>query len=680
VADLVVGAVFGREFRIVRPLRSGGMGSVYVVEQLSTGAQRALKVMAPELASDAATRERFVREARIGAQIDSDHVVEVVTAGVDEESGSPFLVMELLRGEELADAVDRLGPLPLGDVAEVMAQVGHALERAHAKGIVHRDLKPENVFLAMSRRRDATFTVKILDFGIAKLVADQQQKGTQPLGTPLYMPPEQTEHSGRISPASDVWPLGLIAFRLLVGREFWRGVDGTLPMLLREIVVDAIPFASARAAELGVADKLPPGFDAWFARCVTRDIDQRFAEAGSAVHAFAEIVPPGAPAGTLAAALGAAAGATGPVPETVAATVLAPAVPTAPARTAASTSAGASRTAEPSPPRSGAPIVPIAIGVIVLGGAAAAAFLALRKPPPPPQAASSPPPSAAVAMPSASSSAAAVAAGCPENMVLVRGGNMFMGERGLSNAEPPHRVTVSPFCMDVYEVTTEAYEKCASTGNCLKAPQDVDFPGVTKKQREKFKELCNARRPGQEKHPINCVDWSMADNFCRTPGGRLEQGGTRLPSEAEWEFAARGSSQRTYPWGDDPPDATRLNACGTECSKWMKVNLESTDTMYDADDGHPATAPVGSFEAGKSSDGLLDLAGNVWEWTGDWFGPYSGDASVDPKGPASGTERVVRGGSYNGYVADWAKPSYRWKTLPGTYNHSIGFRCAKDVR
>src|SRR4029078_8417701 len=161
---------------------------------------------------------------------------------------------ELLRGEELEDAAARLGRLPLRAVAEGMAQGGHARERAHPQGIVHSDLKPGNIFLAMARRRDATFTVKILDFGIAKLVADQQQKGTQPLGTPLYMPPEQTEHSGRISPASDVWPLGLIAFRLLVGRELWRSVDGTLPMLLREIVVDPIPAASQRAAELGAAD------------------------------------------------------------------------------------------------------------------------------------------------------------------------------------------------------------------------------------------------------------------------------------------------------------------------------------------------------------------------------------------------------------------------------------------
>ncbi|HMJ15468.1 MAG TPA: serine/threonine-protein kinase, partial [Polyangiaceae bacterium] len=297
VGHLETGALFGRDFRVLRPLRAGGMGAVYIVEQLSTGKQRALKVMASELAMDAATRERFVLEARVGAQIDSDHVVEVVTAGVDEQTQAPFLVMELLKGEELADVIERIGPLPLGDVAEVLYQLGHALERAHERGIVHRDLKPENIFIAVSRRRDATFTAKILDFGVAKVVADQQQRGTQPLGTPLFMSPEQTEHSGRIAPASDVWALGLIVFRLLTGRDFWRGADGTLPVLLREIVVDAIPLASARAAELGVANRLPPGFDAWFARSVARDIDARFAEGGAATRAFAELVPRDAPRG-----------------------------------------------------------------------------------------------------------------------------------------------------------------------------------------------------------------------------------------------------------------------------------------------------------------------------------------------------------------------------------------------
>src|SRR6185369_374083 len=151
----------------------------------------------------------------------------------------------------------------LGDVTEVLAQVGHALEQAHAQGIVHRDLKPENIFLAASRRRDVGFTAKILDFGIAKLVEDRRQKtGTQPLGTPLFMAPEQTDRKGRICPATDVWALGLIAFRLLTGRDFWTEADGSLPMLLREICVDPIPFASARVAELAAltnaATPIPP--------------------------------------------------------------------------------------------------------------------------------------------------------------------------------------------------------------------------------------------------------------------------------------------------------------------------------------------------------------------------------------------------------------------------------------
>src|SRR5262245_30077794 len=162
---LQIGAIFGRDFRVVKPLRAGGMGAVYIVDQLSTGKQRALKVLAPEIATVPGVRERFVLEARAASRIESDHVVEVVTAGIDEQTGSPYLVMELLRGEELADAAIRLGPLPLGDVAEVFSQIGHALEQAHAQGIVHRDLKPENIFLSVSRRRDAAFTAKVLDFG-----------------------------------------------------------------------------------------------------------------------------------------------------------------------------------------------------------------------------------------------------------------------------------------------------------------------------------------------------------------------------------------------------------------------------------------------------------------------------------------------------------------------------------
>jgi formylglycine-generating enzyme required for sulfatase activity/tRNA A-37 threonylcarbamoyl transferase component Bud32 len=677
LSKLLPGTIFGRDFKIVQPLREGGMGAVYVAEQLSTGKQRALKVMAPELAMDAGTRERFVLEARAGSRIESDHVVEVVTAGVDEETGAPFLVMELLRGEELADASARLGPLPLGDVAEVLSQVGHALEQAHAQGIVHRDLKPENVFLAASRRRDVAFTAKILDFGIAKLVEDSRQKtGTQPLGTPLFMAPEQTDRKGRISPATDVWALGLIAFKLLTGRDFWRA-DGSLAMLLREICVDPIPFASVRAAELGArplepgekpTPPLPPGFDAWFARCVAQSPEARFAEAGEAVRAFGELVTTDAPRGALIAAgtgslVGSGAhgggGATSGAghDRTAGARAATGAPMTQPAR-ATSSGSGA---------RAG-----IAVGAVVLAAAAFFGYRFLSSGGAPPTAV----PGAATPSTTPSSPASQAAAAppaCPSGMVSIAGGKMFMGARDLpehAHAAPPHEVKVSAFCLDKTEVTTRAYLACVEKGECERPPDKVNWPGVSPADVKLYSGFCNASQKDRGDHPVNCVTWSMADGFCR-------KAGARLPTEAEWELAARGSSQRKYPWGDDPPGPRFLNACGKECASWFADHGDKKHrTMFDEDDGFAGTAPVGSFPAGAPPSGVVDLAGNVWEWTSDWFAPYAADPATDPHGPSSGTERVVRGGDFTGSEPEWASPAYRWKTAPETYRHAIGFRCA----
>ncbi len=290
-------SIFAKDFRVVRGLRVGGMGSVYVVIQISTGKRRALKLLASQLVNNAEMRERFVREAQAAAEIESDHVVEIVTAGVDEESKTPYIAMELLRGEELADAVDRRGAFPLGEVREILAQIGHALERAHAQRIVHRDLKPENIFLALPRRRGTTFTAKLLDFGVAKFLAlGASEMGTAPVGSPLFMAPEQTDSFGNICPATDVWALGLLAFYLLTGKSYWLGAErASVPALLREVCLDPLVTASFRAEQLGVSDSIPEGFDEWFGRCVDREVDQRYVEAGEAVRAFLQAVPEGDP-------------------------------------------------------------------------------------------------------------------------------------------------------------------------------------------------------------------------------------------------------------------------------------------------------------------------------------------------------------------------------------------------
>ncbi len=283
--NLQPSSVFAGDFRVLRPLGQGGMGAIYVVEQMSTGKQRALKLMLPQLVADAALRKRFEQEARVGALIESEHVVEVVGAGVDAATNTPWIAMELLVGDDLSQVVAQRGSLGVPEVRVIFEQLCHALGAAHRAGVVHRDLKPENIFLARSRRAGGEFTVKVLDFGIAKIVAEAKTSRTAPVGSPMWMAPEQTDRS-KVTPASDVWALGLVAFHLLSGRYFWTTAndeDTTVTQLLREILFEPIPSASARIEQLKLGASLPAGFDEWFARCVAREPAERFQNADEAI-------------------------------------------------------------------------------------------------------------------------------------------------------------------------------------------------------------------------------------------------------------------------------------------------------------------------------------------------------------------------------------------------------------
>ena len=265
------------------------MGSVYIAEQISTGKRRALKLMKPALVREPRLRERFTLEAHVGSRIESEHIVDVVGAGV-EPNGAPWLAMELLDGAPLSRVVEQRGPLPFDEAKEIMRQLCHALGAAHAAGIVHRDLKPDNIFIAKARREGIPFTVKILDFGIAKLVEDAAatDSGTASLGTPLWMAPEQAERSAAIRPTADVWALGLIMFFVATGAPYWRAGwgDTSVAALMKEVLFEPIIPASMRAAELQRAHLLPAGFDAWFALCVQRDPNARYVAASVARDAF----------------------------------------------------------------------------------------------------------------------------------------------------------------------------------------------------------------------------------------------------------------------------------------------------------------------------------------------------------------------------------------------------------
>jgi serine/threonine protein kinase len=291
---LAAGQVFAGDYRIVERLAEGGMGAVYVAEQLSTRRRRALKLMRPDLARDPRSRERFVREAQIGATIQSEHIVEVIAAGIDEPSGTPWLAMELLSGETLHAHVQRRGPLPPSVVLEIVRQLGHALDQAHRAGVVHRDLKPENVFLSNARRSDVELTVKVLDFGIAKWVHEHTDRGTQAIGTPFWMAPEQTQADAALTPQTDIWALGLLTFYLLTGKVYWRSAHErpvSIASFMREMLVEPMAPASVRSIELG-AGPLPSGFDSWFARCLGRDPARRFVRMSAVMFALTNVLRP----------------------------------------------------------------------------------------------------------------------------------------------------------------------------------------------------------------------------------------------------------------------------------------------------------------------------------------------------------------------------------------------------
>jgi phosphate transport system substrate-binding protein len=289
------GTIVGGGYRVLRVLAEGGMGTVYEVEQIATGARRALKVMHGQFARDPDLRTRFVREARVATEIPSDHVAQVIDAGDDEPTRSLYIVMELLDGATLSQELRRRGAFAWPDVLEIVRQVVHALGAAHANGIVHRDLKPANVFLSRSRHAGLPLMVKVLDFGIAKAMQSGGQTTLSVLGTPAWMAPEQSTPDAEVGPQADIWALGLLAFILLAGTHYFPSAaheNAATAAVLREVVLEPMVPASERAAQLNVADRLPASFDEWFAHCVHRNPDRRFADANQAYAALAALPAP----------------------------------------------------------------------------------------------------------------------------------------------------------------------------------------------------------------------------------------------------------------------------------------------------------------------------------------------------------------------------------------------------
>ncbi len=281
------GSLVGGRYRVIRRLVSGGMGAVYEVVDSTTNRLRALKVMHEDFEPDADMLERFRQEATVAGRVESEHVVEVFDTGRDTELGCTYLVMELLRGEDLGTRLRRKGKLEPEEVVDYLTQIALGLEKTHAEGIVHRDLKPENLFL--TRRDDGSVRMKILDFGIAKVIAGEgTARTTRAFGTPTYMAPEQLSGDALIDARADLYALAHVAFTLLVGEPYFKAEldqSNNVFAFAQRVVEGPLESASTRAERFDVA--LPAGFDGWFERASHRDPDERFSSAARQIHALA---------------------------------------------------------------------------------------------------------------------------------------------------------------------------------------------------------------------------------------------------------------------------------------------------------------------------------------------------------------------------------------------------------
>jgi serine/threonine protein kinase len=284
-APLRAGQIVAEKYRIVELVGTGGMGVVFAAVHLDLDRRVALKVMRTDAYGDEEAVTRFMREARTAARLEGPHVAKVLDVG-RLESGAPYLVMELLKGQNLQSLVAESGPLPVEEAADYLLEACEALAEAHGAGVVHRDLKPANLFLTRDAYGESS--IKVLDFGISKclnpgITADPGLTDSRTMmGSPAYMSPEQMRSSRNVDHRTDIWGLGTALFELVTGRVAWSGDS------LSEVCVQVASDPAPSIRQL--VPSAPGELDAIVARCLEKRPERRYqhvADLAVAVSPFA---------------------------------------------------------------------------------------------------------------------------------------------------------------------------------------------------------------------------------------------------------------------------------------------------------------------------------------------------------------------------------------------------------
>ena len=633
-------------YRIIEPIGRGGMGDVFLARDVLLDRLVALKLLRTTSDESYVDERRLLHEARAAARAEHERIARIYDAGTWQERA--FIAMEYVRGETLREWMKKYRPKPR-EVIAIVQQLLEGLQALHERGLVHRDLKPENVMVAHDGN------LRILDLGVARRVPLADATGTigdAPgtltlgfgVGTPGYMAPEQWQ-GGHADARVDLFALGVIAYELVVGRAPFRGATNRE---VREQTLHA-------EVTLGEPewDEVPPALRDAVRSALSRDPEQRCPN----VMAMAEnLVPLFQP--TLAPISGARTPSIRPPGDE-------------PARhesLAASVVAASRRALPRALPR-------WMVAAAASAAVASAAFVHFRP--------FAPPAEVGVAR---------------AGMVALAGGAFTMGlaEAALAaacggypkgcppearNEVPARPTTVAPFQIDAREVTNEEFAdflntigpsvhvqvdeeqgypryvryRLRSTDDFLLYDLWKDWRGIELQSDASFRP-----RPGFEKLPVTLVTWLGARLFCKNSG-------KRLPTEAEWEFAARGVEGRTYPWGSAQPDCR-----GVHLPSDGSLSLANPSRC---DNEREIPFAVMSAPGDRTPEGVSDLAGNVAEWVDDTDLVNRDEATYATRLGAE-TSALYRGGAFN--AAFMARPTARNFHLAFNAAQNLGFRCAQS--
>jgi formylglycine-generating enzyme required for sulfatase activity len=610
------------------------MGVVYAAEHPELGQQVAVKVLSSESARQSEYQIRFVNEARAATAVRHPGLVQVFDFG-QLDDGTLYLMMELLVGESLRARLNEHKPISAPQATRTIAQLASALAALHAAHVIHRDIKPDNVIMVRDGAVTGGERPKLLDFGIARFGGDAARTTFEGLGigTPLYMSPEQCGSGDEVTGASDVYSLGVMFYEMLHAKPPFEGSPAEV---MRKHLLDEAPEAvnvQPNIAELLHAMLAKHPGDRPTAAQVCEALEGRATlESGKIAGIRAAIPAIGRRRRRRIIARAVAAGA----------------------------------------------VLAGAVGAVV-GWRVHVRSQASRAP--------------AIKM---------------LNMVWLPGGTFQMGRNAdhleaeckrlgndclpdiLQREQPEHSVTLSSFYIDETEVTNQEFAPWLASMvrqlDVRAAPQEGDGPLVFDKVTGRFLVDLHPKhsgidwvpwsetapgeknfwaRKGWENKPAVQMTWDAAKMYCASLG-------KRLPTEAEWEFAARGTTAREYPWGDDPP----------RCDGVVFGRAEEQPC---AGRGLPADAEdVRSASQDRTPEGVLGLAGNVLEWVADRFLSLHYPDCGECRNPLvdstdSGEDfRIMRGGAWLSVQLIRSSSRGRWKRA--IVGYTLGFRCASSAQ